>query len=532
MTAPLWTAATGAEIGADWLERELAPAADFGRRARESERAFRRGDEAAARAAIGRVAAVAGGASPETLAALREAIAACPDPTAAVVRARADVVLGDDDFFELARFCGAVARVRSLAVGDAFAGVEAPPLAAGLAALLETGRTRDRSFYLADAYDEDLARARGRAATRALDSTASVAGSTARVAAFAGVDHVRDGEFVLMRDRASGPLPPEIHVLREAPTYFLCEVALDDAALAALGEADAAGADVARREEGVRARLTAEVAWSAAALDDAARALGALDSLVAKAQFAQRYDARVPTISADPTLAFSQARLLPLRASLAQHAHRYVPLSIALDGVGVLTGPNMGGKSAALRTCGFLAACVALGVPVPAEEASVPLFDRIAWIGGGEGWERTTLLSSFGRDVSQVRDALGGGAGRTLALVDEFARTTSPREGRALLIALLEALRARGAVALAATHLSGIAADARVAHYAVAGLREPPKAGGAIASVDDAIDRIAEVMDFRVSRVDENAEPRADALALAEVLGLDAALVARAREVL
>jgi dsDNA-specific endonuclease/ATPase MutS2 len=45
----------------------------------------------------------------------------------------------------------------------------------------------------------------------------------------------------------------------------------------------------------------------------------------------------------------------------------------------------MGGKTAALRTLGFLAACVSLGLPVPAARASIPLFDDVAWIGIGSG---------------------------------------------------------------------------------------------------------------------------------------------------
>jgi DNA mismatch repair protein MutS2 len=528
----LWTAETAAEIGVDWLEREIAPAADFGRRSRENERPFQRGDEVPARAAIALVADVAREVAPEALAALRDAIAGCPDPAAAVARARAGVVLADGDFFEVARFLDAVALIRSLAREDVFARTPLPPRDERLAALLEIGRTRERSFYLADAFDGDLASARRRAVEERVRLDAERARLTAHVASFAGLDHIRDGEFVLMRDRVTGQLPPEIRVLREAPTYYLCEIALDAPALGALSAVDVAEAAVAELEERGRARLTDHVARSAATFDAASVAIGRLDSLVARVRFAQRHDARVPEIAPEPALEFEQARLLPLSGSLSAHGHRYSPLSLDLAGVAVLTGPNMGGKSAALRTCGFVAACVALGLPVPATAARVGLFDAIAWIGGGDERERESLLSSFGREVAQLRDFLAGGAPRALALVDEFARTTSPREGRALLIALLETLRARGALALAATHLSEIASAAGVPHFAVAGLRELPQPPEGPPDLDDAIERIAKVMDYRVLRVDEDAEPRADALALAEVLGLDRELVARARAAL
>lgn len=528
----LWTPECGVEIGADWLEREIAPAADFGRRARETERPFRRGDEAAARDAIARAVRAARDVPAETLASLCEGIAGCPDPSPAVARARAGAVLADMDFFEVSRFLDAVARVRSLTADPVFTQVGVPPRDEALAGALAAGRTPTRTFYLADAFDAALATARAVAAAQRARYDAERSRVVARIAEFAGVDHVRDGEFVLMRDRALGPLPPEIRVLREAPTYFLCEVALDDGALAALTAVETADAEVAEHEERVRRRLSGHVRASAEALDAAADALGALDVFVARAAFAQRYDARMPEIVDASSLSFVDARLLPLSASLAQHAHRYIPLTLALEGAGVLTGPNMGGKTAALRTCGFLAACVALGVPVPAASACVPLFDEIAWIGLGAESDRESLLSSFGREVAQLRDFLARGAPRALALVDEFARTTSPREGRALLVALVETLRERGAVALAATHLSRIAEDAGVAHYAVAGLRDLPQRSDAPLDLDEAIERIARVMDYRVTRVDEESVSRADALALADVLGLDAALIARARAVL
>jgi DNA mismatch repair protein MutS2 len=528
----LWTPECGVEIGADWLEREIAPVADFGRRAREAERPFRRGDEADARDAIARVARAARDVPAETLASLGATIAGCPDPSPAVVRARAGAVLADADFFELSRFLDAVARVHLLATDPVFAHVGLPPRDDVLGEALAAGRTSTRTFYLGEGFDAGLEAARAAAVAFRARYDAERSRLVARIAAYAGVDHVRDGEFVLMRDRALGPLPPEIRVLREAPTYVLCEVALDDDARAALAAVDAADAEVAEHEERVRARLSEQVRASADTLDVAAHALGALDAFVARAAFAQRFEARVPEIIDAPSLAFVDARLLPLSLSLAEHAHRYIPLTLALDGAGVLTGPNMGGKTAALRTCGFLAACVALGVPVPAASARVPLFDEVAWIGIGAESDRESLLSSFGREVVQLRDFLARGAPRALALVDEFARTTSPREGRALLVALVETLRERAAVVLVATHLSRIAEDAGVAHYAVAGLRDMPTRSEGPLDLDEAIERIASVMDYRVSRADQESAARADALALADVLGLDAGLIARARAVL
>lgn len=533
MTGVPWDAAAAAAVGVDWLLDAIAPAGEFGRLRRAVERAFLPGDEGTARDAIALVARVS--ALPaERLEAIRGALAAVPDPSAALARAAAGDVLGDVDFFEVNRFLDALAAVRVLC-DDPALGALAPAGDARLSEALAPGRTPQRGFYLADAFAGELARARTQANGAQAAYDAARTKLRAEVAAALGLDYLRDGEFTVLRERLRGPLPGGVRVLREASTYLACELALDATALAALAARDAAAASVADAEESVRARLSREAARAAPALLAACDALGELDALVARARFARRYACVVPRIlDSAGALAFDDARYLPLESALVERRRTYVPISLALEGCAVVTGPNMGGKTAALRTCGFVAACVALGLPVPAVAASLPLFDEIAWIGiarasaEGEGSERA-LLSSFGAEVIALRDCLERAARRPLILVDEFARTTTPREGRALLIALLDALRARGALALAATHLHGIAREAGVAHYAIAGLRRsPPRAAGA-RDLSAALESIAAAMDYRLRPGDEDEAARGDALALADALGLDAALLARAR---
>jgi DNA mismatch repair ATPase MutS len=396
--------------------------------------------------------------------------------------------------------------------------------------LLAPGRTRERSFYLDDAFDPELANARAEAAAAQAAYDAARGRLTARIADYVGVEAVRDGEFVLMRDRERGPLPPEIRIVRETPGYFLCDVSLDDEALAALGARDVRATHVAEVEERVRARLTTFVAADSDALARNCDALGELDLLVTRAQFAQTYDCVVPEVGETGGIAFTDGRYLPLSVALERRGRRYAPISLELHGMGVVTGPNMGGKTAALRTLGFLGACVALGLPVPCGAARVPLFDEIAWLGIGASANDDVLLSSFGAEVVALRVFLARRANRSLVLVDEFARTTSPREGRALLVALLETLATHGAVGLAATHLSHVIPAGAVQHFAIGGLHELPSRNGAPLELEAALQRIAHAMDYRLQPVAADAEPPSDAIALADALGLDAELIARAKE--
>jgi DNA mismatch repair protein MutS2 len=528
MNAP-WTAASAHEIGVPWLLDAIAPSGALGRRARARERTFGPGDEAAARSAIAHVREVADAYGSANLATLRATIEAVPDVMGIVERARSGGALGDVDFFELQRFLAALVEIAAL-VDPVIASRVALSTLADLHERLAPGRSRERSFYLDDAFDPTLATARAEAAAAQAAYDAARGRLTARIARYVGVEAVRDGEFVLMRDRERGPLPPEIRVVRETPAYFLCDLSLDVEALAALEARDARAVQVAEVEERVRARLTEFVAVRSDALTQRSDAIGELDALVARARFAQAHDCVVPEIAESGTIEFTDGRYLPLAVALERRGRRYAPISLELHAMAVVTGPNMGGKTAALRTLGFLEACVALGLPVPCAAARLPLFDEIAWLGIAATTKDDGLLSSFGAEVVALRVFLARAKRCSLVLIDEFARTTSPREGRALLVALLENLAARGAVGLAATHLSHVTPAGATQHFAIGGLGELPSRNGAPLELEAALQRIAQAMDYRLRTVAPDAEPPSDAIELADALGLDAELIARAKE--
>ncbi|HTW85144.1 MAG TPA: hypothetical protein VMD91_13830 [Candidatus Sulfotelmatobacter sp.] len=512
-------AATAERIGLDWLRAALAPVGAFGRRHDEQVAPYGPGDEDAARAEIVRVVAAAASLDPHGVARVRAALRAVPEPTPIVARARVGDPLGDVDFYELGRLVDALDAFARAWDGAGGAPEGRPPRLDALRAVLAPGRAQ-AGFYLADAFGAGLRAARQAYAIAQADLERRQAALAAEVRAICGVDAVGE-EFVVLRDAYAGPLPAGVHVVRETPTYRLVSLALiapeRDAALTALSE----------EEERARRALAERVAAHAEPIAAATRALGALDRFLARVAFAQRWSGCVPEFGAD--VAFDQATFAPLAEALAARGRRYTPLSLALANVAVLTGPNMGGKSAALATTGFLAACVALGAPPPARSLRLPLFAQIAWVGGDGPAERARLLSSYAAEVVRAREVLGVAGPRALVLIDEFARTTGPREGKALLIAFLEAVRARGAFALCATHFDAIAEAAGVAHLRIAGVRDELLTSIDARDLDAALDAINAAMDYRVVAAHES-RAASDALALAALLGVDPALVARARE--
>jgi DNA mismatch repair protein MutS2 len=520
-------AASAAVLGLEWLRAAVAPSSAYGERHFEELRPFGPGSEDVAQSRAASIAAIGVRIDAERLEAARAVLGEMPDAAGAVARASMGAVLDDPDFLAIRRFCATVERIDGLLSGYGSYAPLGNDAVREVDATLAAGDAGIAGFYLADAFDPDLQRTRAEHARTQAEFDAVHGREREHAIRALGREEIAGDEFIVMRSELRGALPPGVRVLREAPTYLLCALELGESAIAALERRDAAAASVAAAEERVREHLSQAVKKNAAGLSAAATALGALDVLIAAARFSQHFHCVPPAVEKKPVLAFEAARFLPLEVELAAAGRRFVPLDLELHDVAVLTGPNMGGKSVALQTCGFIALCAAFGLPVPAKRARTALFDQIAWLGLGREAQIGGLLSSFAREVLELKAILQRDAGRLLILVDEFARTTTPHEGRALLIALLERLRERHACGMVATHLAGIAGVAGVRHFAVRGLR-PVVDLTPTADVGEALSALADAMDYSIGEVSGDELSRGDAIALTGLLGVDRAFVERA----
>jgi len=525
-SAGLLDDATARALEFPWLREQLAPASDYGQRIFAELVPFRPGEESLASGRASQISKLSAALQLSQFDTLREVFRNVPDAAMAIARASMGDTLSDANFLELQRFFDACERVDAIGVP---AGLQptADEAVSACARAIELGRAGKFGFYLDDRFDETLARARGGFERAQAEYDAVRGRAAARVAELLDRE-IAGNEFIVMRSDLKGTLPQGVRVVREAPTYFLCELDADEATLAALQRRDEAATTVAEAEEAVRARLSHVIRSYAAALDLAARRFGESDVMVAAARFSKTFDCVAPAYSSEKLqVVYDGGRFLPLAVELERDGRAFTAVSISLDDIAVLTGPNMGGKSVVLRTSGFIAVCAAFGVPVPAVSASVGLFDEITWLGVGADEDFGGLLSSFAREVLRFRDMLGRTRERRFVLMDEFARTTTPREGRALLIAVIERLRLLRAVGLSATHLAGIAPAAAVRHFAVRGLRGIPEKP-ATSDLSAALATLAASMDYTIEEIEDESERRSDAIALAALLGLDSELIASA----
>jgi len=223
-----------------------------------------------------------------------------------------------------------------------------------------------------------------------------------------------------------------------------------------------------------RQRLLRELLAALAAerplVDRLAALVGELDAHEATARFATAAGARLAAIAAgrqarlvgarhpllDPRLAGRRERVL----GAGGHVVAVVPLDLELGATRrllVVTGPNAGGKTVALKTLGLLALAHQAGLPIPAEPGSeLPIFTSIIATIGDEQ-DLLAERSTFSGRLERLGEAWRAASAGSLSLVDELGSGTDPEEGAALAVALVEHLLASGGLAIVTTHLAAVA---------------------------------------------------------------------------
>jgi DNA mismatch repair protein MutS2 len=230
-------------------------------------------------------------------------------------------------------------------------------------------------------------------------------------------------------------------------------------------------------EEAEKQRLLAELAAALRKqlpmLRSHAAFLAELDVLQASLRFAELGRARLPELVGAPRLRLLQARhplldpgLAPLRAEAlgqAGHTGAIVPLDLELTPERralVITGPNAGGKTVALKTAGLLTLMALAGLPVPAAAGTtLPELERLVATVGDEQ-DMLADRSTFSGRLMRLREAWEASYPPCLVLLDELGSGTDPEEGSALSAALLEGLVARGVLVVLTTHLGRVAGEA------------------------------------------------------------------------
>ncbi|MCC7161184.1 MAG: endonuclease MutS2 [Anaerolineae bacterium] len=270
-----------------------------------------------------------------------------------------------------------------------------------------------------------------------------------------------------------------------------------------------------REIERILRELTALVGGHADAIDSTVETLAHLDLAFAKAKYAAQIRAVQPIID-------TGSRQQPPFLELIQARHplldpdTVVPTTLELQrifSILIITGPNTGGKTVTLKTVGLLALMAQSGLHIPAQEGSrLPVYSGV-YADIGDEQSIAQSLSTFSGHMKNIINILSAADSGSLLLFDELGAGTDPVEGAALARAIVEYLLEHKMPGMVATHYPELKAFAHITP------------GVQNASMEFDIETLAPTY-----RLILGIPGRSNAFAIATRLGLDPALVERARE--
>jgi DNA mismatch repair protein MutS2 len=268
---------------------------------------------------------------------------------------------------------------------------------------------------------------------------------------------LREGRYVLsVRSHHRSVLPGLVHGHSQSGQSVLLEP------LEAV-EANNRVADAREDEHYEEARILRELTdllrEHAPGLDRAFGVVGELDVVRAATRLALDQRAEAPALNGNGRLRVVRGRHPLLAEAETRGGAKVVPLDLDMntgDPVLLVSGPNMGGKTVALKTVGLLVLMARAGLFVPAADGTdLPLVDEI-FVDLGDEQSIESDLSTFAGHLRNIGETWEKAGSSSLVILDELGGGTDPEEGAALGMALLEGLAARGTLTVATTHLTAV----------------------------------------------------------------------------
>lgn len=258
---------------------------------------------------------------------------------------------------------------------------------------------------------------------------------------------MRDGRYVVpVRSEHKNDVPGLVHdTSATGQTFFIEPMSVVEAnnEIRVLKSREQAEIERITRE------LSAQIGENSSAILENFRLAQILELYFAKANLGARMRAITPKLVQEPKVVLNNARHPLLDRDTA------VPITVEIGdryNCLIITGPNTGGKTVAMKTVGLLTLMAQCGLMIPAADGSVIGGFRRIYVDIGDEQSIEQSLSTFSSHITNVIGILEHADGNSLALIDELGSGTDPVEGAALAVSILTRLKERGIKVLATTH--------------------------------------------------------------------------------
>lgn len=270
-------------------------------------------------------------------------------------------------------------------------------------------------------------------------------------------------------------------------------------------------------EEQIREKLTKQLQMYISNLENALKDIEELDFVLAKAKQAIDFEFTRPIISNH--IRYEGLFNPVIKEKLESEGKKYQPINIELsDGVTLITGANMTGKTVILRTLALSQYLFQFGFYVPAKHAKLKIFKKIFLISGDY---QSTLngLSSYAAEILKLNEIFKylKGNDNALILLDELARNTNPHEGKLIVKAVIRILNNLNSISLITTHFNNVA-DKNIRKLRIKGIKKE-KLTNQISP-----ENISEIIDYSLIEEKEEIVPE-EALTIAKLLNIDSKLI-------
>lgn len=199
--------------------------------------------------------------------------------------------------------------------------------------------------------------------------------------------------------------------------------------------------------------LSQEVAGSSEAILENNGMIGYLDFVSAKAKMAEENDCHIPSYSKKPLIDLIEARhpLIDKNKVVANDFRLSAESSLV-----IISGPNAGGKTVALKTLGLLVMMNQCALAIPTKQGSSLSFFKHIYVDIGDSQSLSDNLSTFSGHMKNIGEILEFVQGKDLVLLDEVGTGTSPKEGEAIALAIMKFLLRKHALTMISSHFDGL----------------------------------------------------------------------------